>query len=152
MSINDGFGGFDGHRKRAMLTQGGVKTMFIGPMFLDICMQDRFLIPLTNLEFTFTLSRPEFALRVHTETDQNYKFVIDNFKILLNRVRVTPSVAAAVEQKLTRSPALYPIRACTAKVFTIPERAKNYECSPFGQVRSRRRPEAVRRSFRKRRR
>ena len=132
-SVN-GFDGFDGFRKRAMLTQGGEKCMFIGPLFLSICMQDRFLLPLCSLEFVFTLANPEFVLRVNTATGLNYKYVIDNFKILLNRVRVTPTVASRIEERLQQSPALYPVRMCSCRVFNVPERAKVYECSPFGQV------------------
>ena len=60
--------------------------------------------------------------------------MIDKFKLLLNRVKITPTVAAQIESKLSRSPALYPIRSMSCKTFNIPENAKHYECSPFGQV------------------
>ena len=132
-SVN-GFNGFDGFKQRAMLTENGQKCMFIGPLFLSIAMQDRFLLPLCSLEFVFTLAHPEFVLRVNTATDRNYKYVIDNFKILLNRVRVTPTVASRIEERLQKSPALYPVRMCSCRVFNVPERAKVYECQPFGQV------------------
>ena len=126
--------GFTGLRSRAVLTERSKKAVFLGPIFADTFCQDRFLIPLTKIELSFTLSTWQFALRVNTAEDvnANYRFKIDKFKVLLNRVKVTPSVAARMEERLTKSPSLYPIRACNVRVFTIPQGAKYYECNPFG--------------------
>lgn len=117
---DDGYAGF---RRRAELTERSKKVVFMGPIFADVFCQDRFIIPLTKIELTFTLSTWQFALRVNTApaVNANYRFKIDKFKVLLNRVRVTPSVAARMEERLSRSPALYPIRACNVRVFTIPQ-------------------------------
>ena len=109
-------GQFTGFRARCALTEHSQKVRFTGPIFLSFFMQDRFLLPLCNIDLVFSLSKPEFALRVNTAVDANYTFKIDSFKIELHRVRVTPTVATRIEERLSKSAALYPIRACNAKV------------------------------------
>lgn len=56
------------------------------------------------MQITFTLAKPEFAIRVNTtdDDDRSYRYVIDDFKLLINRVKVTPTVAARVEEKLLK--------------------------------------------------
>lgn len=103
-NLNDlrGDNGYLGFRERAKLTELSHKTTFLGPLFLDLFMQDRFLIPLCSIDLTFTLSKWQFALRVNTadDVDANYKIKIDKFKVLLNRVKVAPSIAARMEERL----------------------------------------------------
>ena len=39
MNDANGFDGFDGNRQRAILTEGGNKTTFVGPLYIDLASQ-----------------------------------------------------------------------------------------------------------------
>lgn len=77
------------------------------------------------------MSKNSFALRSNSTTHQ-YRVVVDKFLVNLARVRVSPSVAAKIEEQLQKGPALYPIRFSKARIFTITAGLKYFETELFG--------------------
>ena len=94
-------------------------------------MQSRMLIPLVNIDLDFSLSSNAFSLRSNSTVHQ-YQIKLDKFVIKLSRCRVNPSVAAKIEERMTKSPCLYPLRLTKARIITIPPGAKHYETELFG--------------------
>ena len=89
------------------------------------------LIPLVNVDLNFTLSNNAFSLRSNS-TDHLYQIRIDKFIVKLSRCRVNPSIAAKIEERMSKGPCLYPLRLTKARILTIPPGAKHYETELFG--------------------
>ena len=108
-----------GFRKRAILTEAGRVATFMGPLWLPFFLQPKALVPLVPVDLTFTLSKPSFAIRsksAHT----NYRFNFRKFTLKVPRMRVAPSIASRLEQRLAREAAHYSIRNISTRLFTIP--------------------------------
>ena len=89
------------------------------------------MLPLVNVDLTFSLAKNSFALRSNSTAHQ-YRFVIDKFLLNLSRVQVSPTVAGKIETQLQKGPSLYPLRFMKCRIFTIPPNQKHYETELFG--------------------
>ena len=119
MSDLTGNVGGRGFRKRCELTEGNRVTCLMGHLFLPFFLQPKALIPLVPMDITFTLSKPAFAIRSKSE-HTNYRFNFRKFTIKVPRMRVAPSIASRLEQRLAREAVRYPLRNISTRLFTIP--------------------------------
>ena len=116
---------------RCRLTENGKVLAVTGPLWLPSWTQGRFLLPLVTADLKFILAKNSFCLRSNSTAHQ-YRVHIDKFLVKLSRVHVNAAVAAKIETRLSKSPALYPIRTTKARIFTIPQGTKHYETEVFG--------------------
>lgn len=123
--------GARGFRRRCILTEGGKTACFIGPLWLPLFLQPKALVPLCPLDLTFQLSKPSFAIRSRSHHTK-YRYNFRKFTMKVPRMKVAPSVASRLEQKLATEVAKYSIRNVSTRCFTINAGARKYDCDPFG--------------------
>ena len=113
-----------GYKKRAEWTAESKEATFISNIFTPLCSQDRYLLPYTPLFFEWTKSTPEFCLHSNAPTP-NFKYKITSMRMNIRRIKVQASVKMAIENKLVKQPALYPIRYAFCKPLFIDQGLKS---------------------------
>ena len=89
------------------------------------------LPPLVEIRLQFSLNKSAFALR-SKDINHEYKFNIKAFHLMINRIKVNSSLANSIEEKLTKSAAVYALRNCQTRFFTIGAGVKNFEVELYG--------------------
>ena len=85
---------------------------------IDLCHQDRFLIPGVSLRFKFLRSKDDFALTAPA-ANIGHKIKITDAKLYIRHVSVSQDVRLAQAKALLKGPVLYPIQRVNIKWFTI---------------------------------
>ena len=107
-----------GYKERAQWTALSKEATFISNIFTPLCSQDRYILPYTPLFIEWTKSTPEFCLHSNAPTP-NFKYKITSMRLNVRRIKVQPSVKMAIENKLVKQPAIYPIRYAFTKPLFI---------------------------------
>lgn len=94
----------DGHKLRADETAEGRIWEIMGPLFLDMTHQARYLLPSTDLHIKLLPAKPEFALLA---TSDNYKFSIEKCELQVPRIGVMPDVISGHNKGLEKFNAKY---------------------------------------------
>ena len=84
-----------------------------------------------EIRLQFSLNSSAFALR-SADADHQYKFHIKAFHLYVQRIKVNATLANNIEQRLAREAAVYPLRNCQSRFFTINANAKTYEAEIYG--------------------
>ena len=131
LSDCNGFFGPKGFRQRAILTEGNRTAVFLSPLFLPIFLQPKCLPPLIEIRLQFSLNTSAFALR-SADPDHSYKINIKAFHLNVQRIKVNATLANNIEQRMAREAAVFPIRNCQTRFFTINQGVKTYEAEIYG--------------------
>ena len=131
LSDTNGYQGPRGFRQRAALTEDGKVAVFLSPIFLPIFLQPKCLPPLMEIRLQFSLNTSAFALR-SADPDNEYKFHIKTFHLYVQRIKVNASLANNIEQRLAKEAAVFPLRNCQTRFFTINANVKTYEAEIYG--------------------
>ena len=104
------------------MAESNIRT-FIGPIHHDLFNQNRLLIPLIPLHLDFIKVSDSFGIlrnKDKTSTDNtDYKFKITSMKLMIRRVKTTPSVKLNIERQLETKPAIYPLNQTSVKPLFI---------------------------------
>ena len=104
------------------MAESNIRT-FIGPIHHDLFNQNRLLIPLIPLHLDFIKVSDSFGIlrnKDKTATDNtDYKFKITSMKLMIRRVKTTPSVKLNIERQLETKPAIYPLNQTSVKPLFI---------------------------------
>ena len=96
-----------------------VSIEMTGPIHADIFFQHRYILDFVNLKLKFSRSKSEFCL-MSGEANPNYKVVIEDAIVFVRKVKLNPSVALAIADKLKTTTAKYPICRTDLKTFSVP--------------------------------
>ena len=114
----------DGFKLRRAETDVSQEWELLGPLFLDMTRQSRYILPLTDIRFKLLLAKPEFAL--HSTADTAYKYEITKAVLYVRRMRVKPAVINGHSKGLTTQNAKYPVNHVDITTFTITKGSRNY--------------------------
>lgn len=98
----------------------------MGPLFLDMTRQSRYLLPQTDIRLKLLPSKPEFALQVFDGTTKDYIYKIKKCILYVRRMRVNDSVISGHNKGLDRHNAKYPLRHMDISTFTITKGVHNH--------------------------
>ena len=84
-----------------------------------------------EIRLQFSLNTSAFALR-SGDQENEYKFHIKAFHLYVQRIKVNASLANNIEQRLAKEAAVFPIRNCQTRFFTINTNVKTYEAEIYG--------------------
>ena len=98
----------------------------MGPLFLDMTRQSRYLLPQTDIRLKLLPSKPEFALQVYDGTTKDYIYKITKCVLYVRRMRVNDSVISGHNKGLENHNAKYPLRHMDISTFTITKGVHNY--------------------------
>ena len=107
-----------GLRWRYSLTDGGKAVDMLGPLYLDICSQERLL--LNNVKLTLRLFPSLNAFALTSPEQGKYKTVIEDVIFKLASVRVSSKVIVGHDEGLKHSPAMYYLKRSEIKAYSIP--------------------------------
>lgn len=107
----------DGFKLRQAETAEGAVWEIMGPVFLDMTRQPRYLLPNTPLNLKFLPAKADFVL--HAPGGGDYNYVIDKFVLYVPRIRVLDSVISGHKKGLEKYNARYPINHIDITTFTI---------------------------------
>ena len=98
----------------------------MGPLFLDMTRQSRYLLPQTDIRLKLLPSKPEFALQVYDGAVTAYVYKITKCVLYVRRMRVNDSVISGHNKGLERNNAKYPLRHMDITTFTVTKGVSNY--------------------------
>jgi hypothetical protein len=97
---------------------------FMGPLFLDVFSQSKYLLPGVDVKVRLTRSKPEFI--ISNDGKGGVKILLEEAILYVRRVKVTPAVLAAHELGLKSSNVIYPIQQSEMTCFTISKGSKSH--------------------------
>jgi hypothetical protein len=110
-----------GHKTRGELVRGSKTFEVMAPIHSDIFNQDRLM--LSNMDIRLELHRnsDKFVLMSFQDaaTTANVKVSIQSMMWFVRKVQILPSEALAIEQRLIRNVAQYPLRRVVVKTLHI---------------------------------
>ena len=112
-----------GFKTRANLTALSKKATFITNIFHGMWSQARYLPPLIPFSLEFIKAPLAFCLKSNAAAPA-FKYEISKMSLFLRKIKVRPSRKLEMEQKLQKSPALYPIKNAYCKPFFIDQNEK----------------------------
>ena len=118
-SANPDTGSNSGLYLRSNFTKHGSYVDLEGPVYIDVCQQERLMINGVQVVFKFWPSRDTFCLM--TDDDETrYKISIDDSVLRCCFVKVNPGVILGHNQSLNQQQAMYPFKKSDIKCFGIP--------------------------------
>ena len=117
---------------RYNLTSPGTPVEMEGPLYVDVCQQDRLILNGVPLNIKCWPSKPNFCL-IGSEADGGYRVVITSACIKLCCVKVHPGVILGHNEALTKSPALYPYSKSIIKTFSVAANQYNFSTDDLFQ-------------------
>ena len=106
-----------GYRLRKAFTAEGKEVEMEGPLYLDICQQERPILNGVDINLKFWPNKPTFVI---ASQNGNYYFRISDAVLNVCMVEVSPAVLVGHAAALKESPALYPYQQSDFKAFSIP--------------------------------
>ena len=103
----DKIAGNGGYLVRSGFTKNSQIVQMLGPLCLDICQQDRFLLNGIQLNLKFWPNKSPFYIMTDKE-DKGYRFDITDAYLNVCMVEVSPAILVGHAAALKDSPALYP--------------------------------------------
>ena len=106
----------DGHKSRAEETKTSTIWEIMGPLFLDMTHQSRYLLPSTNLHLKLLPAKPEFCLLGKAK---DYIYEIVKCQLQVPRINVLDSVLGGHHKGLEKFNAKYLLNHIDISNFTI---------------------------------
>ena len=114
-----------GFKTRSELIKGSQMVELEGPLYLDLMMQERYLISQTDLRIKLTPSKPEFVLNAYGAIKE-FKIEFEEVVLLAHRVEINPSVIHGHTNGMKRQNAIYPLLHSELITYTIPNGNKSH--------------------------
>ena len=105
-------------KARTLLTKGNRMVDMVGTIHSDLFFQDKYLLNNSNLRVRLVRSKDSFCLM--GAEDATFKVKIHECKLIVRKIRLSPSVFLAHAKALEMRNAKYPIRRGICKTFTVP--------------------------------
>ena len=103
---------------RSTYTAKGNFVELEGPVYVDICQQDRLLINGVQVDFKFIPSSDSFAL-MFPNGKENYTYEIGEAILKICQVKTNPGVMISHAEQIKKSPALYNYMKSDVRTFNI---------------------------------
>ena len=111
----------EGHKARKEETDGGKIWEVMGPLYLDMTHQPRYLLPSTNLHLKLLPAKPEFVLLGKSD---NYDYEIVKCELQVPRISVMDTVLSGHNKGLEKYNAKYILNHVDLTYFTITKENK----------------------------
>ena len=111
---------------RAKETDKSMVWEIMGPLFLDMTRQSRYIPPQTDIRIHLHRSKQEFALQVYGGTSTDYMFKITKCVLYVRRMQILPSVIAGHNKGLEKNNMKYPLRHMDISTFVITKGVQEY--------------------------
>ena len=109
-------GGNDGHKFRKQASEKGQIWEVMGPLFLEMTHQPRYLLPGTDLNIKLSPAKPEFCLLGNSN---NFNFQIVKCELQVPRIRVLDTVLSGHNSGLQKYNAKYLLNHVDITTLTI---------------------------------
>jgi hypothetical protein len=104
---------------------GSKSKEFVGPLYLDVFSQSKYLLPGVNVRVKLTRSKNDFVLI--NSGSKTIKLVLEQAILYVRKVKVAPSVLVAHEHGLTTvGNAIYPLQQTEMLSYTVAQGTKNH--------------------------
>lgn len=122
-----------GYQKRKAWTAGSTPYDVIGPLFIDIFQQPKYLLNNVDLRIQFVLNPPAKCLMVPDANNDTYDYVIEDACIYVRKADVSPQIMMEHAALLTKGVSLgYNINRTEVKSFTVPAGTSSYTVEDLG--------------------
>ena len=119
----DDYDNNDGIKMRAEETKEGKTWEIMGPLFLDMTRQPRYLLPSTNMFLKLLPAKAEFALIGNVD---NYDYLIEKCELQVPRVAVMDSVISGHNKGLDKYNAKYLLNHIDICTFSITKDQRSF--------------------------
>jgi len=110
----------DGIKARSAETEKSKEWEMMGPLFLDLTRQNRYLLPQTDVRLKLLQAKADFALQVYDAASKlQYIYKITKCVLYVRRIRVNDNVISGHNKGLEKSNVKYPIHHIDINSFTI---------------------------------
>ena len=103
---------------RSQFTENGQYVDLEGPLYIDVCQQDRFLINGVQIDVKLIPSSDAFVL-MSPQGEKRYKYEIGDAILKISQVKLNPGVMISHAEQIKKSPALYPYMRSDVRTFNI---------------------------------
>ena len=111
-------GGNLGLMERSSFTENGQYVDLEGPLYIDVCQQERFLVNGVQTDVKLIPSSDSFAL-MSPKGEKLYTYEIAEAVLKMCQVKLNPGVMVSHAEVLKKSPALYPYTRSDVRTFNI---------------------------------
>lgn len=114
-----------GHILRKRLVEHGQVLELEGPLFLDICQQNRAILNGVEILIKAFPSADDFRL-FSPEDGASYQVEILDVFLRACHIKLQPTAVVGINDQLKRTPAIYPLLTSSIKAYTIPSQTYTY--------------------------
>ena len=107
-----------GLKARTLLTKGNIIDDMVGIIHSDLFFQDKYLLNNINFRIRLVCSKDSFCSM--GAEDATFKVKIHECKLIVKKIRLSPSIFLAHAKALELGNAKYPIRRAICETFTVP--------------------------------
>lgn len=100
----------EGFTERAALFAGSSWVEVMAPLHIDLMMQDRYLMPQTDIRIELHRNNDPLLLLCYQQNAQQYRLEIREMKMFIKKVEVLESIQLALESTFAQYTAKYPLR------------------------------------------
>jgi hypothetical protein len=115
----------DGIKMRRQETDKGATWEVMGPLFLDMTRQPRYLLPQTNVRLKFLPAKAEFCLQ-DTGGKKVYDYEIEKCVLYVPRITVMDSVISGHNKGLEKANVKYNLNHIDISTFTITKENRSF--------------------------
>ena len=121
----------DGSYKRSMWQQGSGIARYRTPIFSPLTTQQRALLPMCRLDFTFRLNNDKFCL-LSAVPNTDFQYEVHGAKLIGEVIQTSAEFQLALEKQLSLKPARYEIENFYTKTYIVPNSIFEFRVSdPF---------------------
>jgi hypothetical protein len=110
----------EGYIKRKAWVAGSKPFTMVGPLYLDLFQQSKYLINHLDMKIKLQRTKPEFSMLALGTDKPNVEIRITDATLYVRRVNVLPSIMLDHEEVLRTKNAIYPVQHTEMVTYTIP--------------------------------
>ena len=118
----------DSEEERANLIAGSKTVEFMGPLYLDMFSQSKYLLSGVDVRLKLNRSKNDFVIigGTGTSTKGQYRVVFKQAILYVRKVKVDPSVIMGHDLGLQSNNAIYPIQKSELMTYTVMQGSKSH--------------------------
>ena len=115
-----------GYKRRKARVENSKKIFFVSGLHCDFFQSVRLLPSGVNLRVKLSRNNDSFSVMA---ASGNYKIKVDDLKLSIGKVKVSPDILIKHQQQFKIGPAIFPFSRAKISTHTIPKGVDSYEIS-----------------------
>jgi hypothetical protein len=121
-----------GYLKRKNLFTKGKKAQFVSRIFSDLFMQDKYMLPMIDVDIEIMPRLSDnFLIQAPPNDNTTYRIVIDSARLMIKQIEVLDGLSLSFNAALAKTPAKYALKKSELKSMVITASRREFTANLF---------------------